>query len=68
MSENNEKPKSLSEKWRETSLELKKVHWPTRKQLINYTIVTIFVILFFSIGFYLIDSLLGFIVTKLVAM
>src|SRR5262245_21624936 len=34
--------------WREVALEMKKVSWPTRTEVINTTIITIVVVFFFS--------------------
>lgn len=39
--------------------ELKKVHWPTRNQLIAYTAVVLFTVLFIAIVIWLFDSALG---------
>lgn len=68
LSENNNNSAGLSQRWSETIKELKKVHWPTKKQLFNYTVATIFVVLVSSVAFYIIDSALGFLITKLVSM
>ena len=35
--------------------EFKKVHWPTRKELIKYSIATFLFVIFLGIFFYLID-------------
>jgi preprotein translocase subunit SecE len=34
--------------WREVALEMKKVSWPTRTEVINTTIITIVVVFFFA--------------------
>ncbi|MBO0857491.1 MAG: preprotein translocase subunit SecE [Chloracidobacterium sp.] len=34
--------------WRDVALEMKKVSWPTRTEVINTTIVTIIVVIFFA--------------------
>ncbi|MGN0710037.1 MAG: preprotein translocase subunit SecE, partial [Anaerovoracaceae bacterium] len=41
--------------WKEVKLEMSKVIWPTRNELISYTIVVIVVCAAFAIGFQLID-------------
>ena len=35
--------------------ELKKVRWPNRKELTNYTIVVVGTVVFFTLFFYLVD-------------
>lgn len=35
--------------------ELKKVRWPTRKELVSYTIVVLVTVLFVTLYFYVID-------------
>ncbi|MGE5453721.1 MAG: preprotein translocase subunit SecE [Methylocystaceae bacterium] len=42
-----------------TSNELKKVHWPTRNQLIGYTAVVLFTVLLVSMIIWVFDSTLG---------
>lgn len=66
MPEENKKSESLGEKLKETNIELKKVHWPTKKELFNYTMITIATVIFFSVAIYLIDSGLGFIIAKVI--
>ncbi len=41
--------------------ELKKVHWPTRREVIIYTIVVVVAVLFMSVLLYAFDLLFGFI-------
>ncbi len=36
-------------------VETKRIHWPTRKDMIKYSIATIVFILFFAVFFYIID-------------
>ncbi len=38
--------------------ELKKVHWPTKKQLLNFTIIVLVTILVIGLFLWIIDSLL----------
>ena len=37
-------------------LELKKVVWPTSKELVSYTVVVIVVCLLFALGFWAVDT------------
>ena len=41
--------------WREIKLEMKKVSWPTRTEVINTTIITIVVVFFFAAFLYIAD-------------
>ena len=41
--------------------EFKKVHWPTKADMVKYSIATIVFILFFSGFFYLIDVIFAFV-------
>ncbi len=47
---------SIKEYFRQIKIEMKKVVWPTRNELGQYTVVVIAVCAFFAIGFWLIDS------------
>lgn len=58
---------SISQAFRDTKVELKKVHWPKQEELKKYTIVVIATVAFFSVAIYLIDSALGFAISKLIA-
>ncbi len=40
---------NLRQFWHEVGLEMKKVSWPTRTEVINTTIITIIVVFFFAI-------------------
>ena len=42
--------------------EMKKVRWPKKKEMITYSVATVFVICFFMVFFTLIDGVLGAIV------
>ena len=53
---------------KETRTELKKVHWPSRKELTNYTWIVIFSVFIVSLIIYLIDSGLGFIIEKIISL
>jgi preprotein translocase, SecE subunit, bacterial len=46
--------------------ELKKVHWPNRRQLLTYTGVVFFAVAIVSILMWLVDSGLSWALTKLV--
>lgn len=39
--------------------ELKKVKWPNRKEMISYTIVVVFTVVFVTIYFFLLDILIS---------
>ncbi|HEU0179129.1 MAG TPA: preprotein translocase subunit SecE [Blastocatellia bacterium] len=41
--------------WRDVALEMKKVSWPTRTEVINTTIITVVVVFFFSVFLWLSD-------------
>lgn len=41
--------------------EFKKVHWPTKKDMIKYSIATIIFVVFCSLFFYLIDIIFAFV-------
>ena len=41
--------------------EFKKVHWPNKKDMVKYSIATIFFIIFFGIFFYIIDVIFALI-------
>jgi len=42
---------------KQVKAEMKKVKWPTRKEMVKYSITTLLFILFFAVFFYLIDIL-----------
>ncbi|OLN32430.1 preprotein translocase subunit SecE [Desulfosporosinus metallidurans] len=46
--------------------ELKKVHWPSRRQLLTYTGVVFFAVAIVSILMWFVDSGLSWVLTKLV--
>lgn len=41
--------------------EFKKVHWPSKKDMVKYSIATIFFIIFCALFFYLIDVIFAFV-------
>ena len=47
--------------------ELKKVHWPNRRQLMLYTAVVFFAVTLISILMWIVDNGLGMILTRLLA-
>ncbi|NLW07507.1 MAG: preprotein translocase subunit SecE [Clostridia bacterium] len=46
--------------------ELKKVHWPTRRELVVYTIVVLVAVLIVSALLWVFDSLFSFLLSKLI--
>lgn len=48
--------------WREIALEMKKVSWPTRTEVINTTIITIVVVFFFSAFLWISDQALSWLI------
>jgi len=48
--------------WHEVGLEMKKVSWPTRTEVINTTIITIVVVFFFALFLFLADNALSYII------
>ena len=48
--------------WREVALEMKKVSWPTRTEVINTTIITIVVVFFFAAFLWLSDMGLSWLI------
>jgi preprotein translocase subunit SecE len=48
--------------WREVALEMKKVSWPTRTEVVNTTIITIVVVFFFSAFLWLSDMGLSYLI------
>lgn len=49
------KKAGIGEYFKGIKLEMKKVVWPTRKELGAYTMVVVFTCAFFALGFWLID-------------
>ncbi len=41
--------------------EISKVHWPSKKELVRYSIATIIFIIFLALFFYLIDIIFAFV-------
>jgi preprotein translocase subunit SecE len=48
--------------WREVALEMKKVSWPTRAEVINTTIITIIVVFFFALFLFGADIVLSYLI------
>ena len=48
--------------WRDVALEMKKVSWPTRTEVINTTIITIVVVFFFAAFLWLSDMGLSYLI------
>ena len=54
---NNKKPKaSIGDYFKGIRTEMKKVVWPTRKELISYTGLVVFVCVALGVGIWLVDS------------
>jgi preprotein translocase subunit SecE len=51
--------------WREVTVEMKKVSWPTRTEVINTTIITIVVVFFFALFLFGADIVLSYIIQGL---
>ncbi len=45
--------------------ELKKVHWPDRKQLLTYTAVVLVTVAIVSVMLWIVDSGLGMVISKI---
>lgn len=56
MAKEKEKKSSLKEYFRGVRTEMKKVVWPTRKEVVSYTAVVIAVCAAFAVAFWLIDT------------
>jgi len=41
--------------------EFKKIHWPSKKDMVKYSIATVFFIIFFGLFFYIIDIIFALI-------
>ena len=48
--------RSLKEYFKGVKLEMRKVIWPTKKELVNFSIVVVAVCAFFALGFWAVDS------------
>lgn len=51
---------NIAKYFRDTKSEMKKVVWPTKKQIINNTVVVLVVVVIAAIVIFLLDSLFGF--------
>ena len=58
-----EEMKKLKKYLHDDKKEMKKVRWPNRKELFNYSLATIVFIVFFGVFFSLTDVLLAFVRT-----
>ena len=56
MAQNDKKKTNFKEYFRGVKTEIKKVVWPTRKEVVSYTAVVIAVCAAFALAFWLIDS------------
>lgn len=72
MSNNNKKNKKkkggLKEYFKGVRLEMKKVTWPTKKELGSYTLTVLGTCAFFAVGFWLIDSGLLLLLNKVLSL
>jgi preprotein translocase subunit SecE len=53
---------SVRQFWRDVALEMKKVSWPTRAEVINTTIITIVVVIFFAAFLWVADIGLSYLI------
>jgi preprotein translocase subunit SecE len=60
------KKTGLAEAFRGTKSEMKKVVWPTKKEIVSYTGVVIVTCAIFALGFWLIDTGVLFALKELV--
>lgn len=58
--------KRISNWWKETKSELKKVTWPTAKQVVKNTIVVLIVVILSAVFIGAVDALFKFIVSLLI--
>lgn len=56
MAKDNKKKASFREYFKGVRTEMKKVVWPTKKELVSYTSVVILTCAVFALGFWLIDT------------
>ena len=56
MAKEKKKRASLGEYFRGVKTEMKKVVWPTKKELVSYTAVVIVTCAVFALGFWLVDT------------
>ena len=61
-------PKRIAKWWREMKSELKKVVWPTRKQVVNNTIVVLVVMIVAAIVIWGFDRIAELIVRALISL
>ncbi|WP_019132769.1 preprotein translocase subunit SecE [Peptoniphilus obesi] len=59
-------PKSLSRYFKGVKSELKKVVWPTRKELINYSIIVILAVIAFMLLFLVYDKIIMFLLSSFI--
>ncbi len=60
------KPGKVSKSFRNVVAEMKKVAWPTRKEVSNYTIVVLITVLVVAVTISIFDSTLSLFFTKVV--
>ena len=61
-----ENTKSLSRYFRGVRSEFKKVVWPTRKELINYSLIVISAVIAFTLLFAVYDKIIAFLLSNFI--
>ena len=53
--------KKIKEFFHEVKKEISKVKWPSRKDMVKYTITTVLFVIFFALLFFALDLIIAFI-------
>ena len=56
---------NIAKFFRDTRSEMKKVVWPSKKQIINNTLVVLVVVAIAAVAIFALDSVFGFVLNKL---
>jgi preprotein translocase subunit SecE len=56
----------IKKQYRGVTAELKKVHWPTRKEITAYTLVVLTAVFIVGLGIFFVDSAVGYIIDLLI--
>lgn len=59
---------NITEFFRETRREIAKVTWPTRKETVMTTVMIVAMALIAGLFFFVADSVLGYVITKILGM
>ncbi len=59
---------NIAEFFRETRREIAKVTWPTRKETVMTTVMIVGMALLAGVFFFVADSVLGYVITKILGM